>query len=243
MKSIIVTGASRGIGAAIAKTLAKLNYAVVVNYNKSADKANALCHEIQNFGGIALPIQGNISSTDDVQRIFRISYEQFGAPYALINNAGIALRGAPIQDINDSEIETVIATNLTGVIKCSREAVKYMVPKHCGKIVNISSIWGQIGGSCEVVYSASKAGIIGLTKALSNEIAPSGITVNCIAPGVIDTDMISCYSKEDLNALRDEIPLGRLGTPDDIAKVVEFLISEKASFITGQVIGVNGGGA
>lgn len=241
MKSVIVTGASRGIGAAIAKTLAKSGYAVVVNYNKTAEKANALCQEIQNFGGIAFPVQGDISSSDDVQRIFNASYEQFGAPYALINNAGIALRGAPLQDITDSEIEAVIAVNLTGTIKCSREAIKYMVREHRGKIVSISSIWGQIGGSCEVAYSASKAGIIGLTKALSNEVAPSGISVNCIAPGVIDTDMLSCYSEADLNALRDETPLGRLGTPEDIANAVEFLISEKSSFITGQIIGINGG--
>lgn len=241
MKSVIVTGASRGIGAAIAKTLAKVGYAVVINYNKSAESAVSLCREIRESGGIALSIQGDVSLTSDVQRIFSVSYEQLGTPYALINNAGIALRGAPIQDITDSEIESVFAANLTGAIKCSREAVKYMIPRHCGKIVNISSVWGQIGGSCEVVYSASKAGIIGLTKALSNEVAPSGINVNCIAPGVITTDMISCYSKDDLNVLCDETPLGRLGTPEDIANAVEFLISDKAAFITGQILGINGG--
>ncbi len=241
MKSVIVTGASRGIGASIARTLANAGYAVVINYNRSADSAASLCCDIRESGGIAIAVQGDISLTSDVQRIFSTSYDQFGAPYALINNAGIALRGAPVQDITDSEIESVIAVNLTGAIKCSREAVKYMVPRHCGKIVNLSSIWGQIGGSCEVAYSASKAGIIGLTKALANEVAPAGINVNCIAPGVIGTDMISCYSKNDLKALCDEIPLGRLGTPEDIAGAVKFLISEKASFITGQVIGINGG--
>lgn len=241
MRSIIVTGGSRGIGSAISKVLAKVGFAVVINYNKSKEKALALCEEIQSNGGTALAIQGDISNTNDVKRIFFESYKNFGSPYALINNAGIALQNMLIQDITDEQLEAVISTNLIGAIKCSREAVKYMISEHCGKIINISSIWGQVGASCEVIYSASKAGIIGLTKALAKEVAPSGIAVNCIAPGVIDTDMISCYTEEDIDALCNETPLGRIGTSFDIANAVEFLVSDKASFITGQIIGVNGG--
>lgn len=241
MRSIIVTGSSRGIGSAVSTVLAKAGFAVVINYNKSEEKALALCEEIQGHGGTALAIQGDISNTNDVKRIFSEAYKNFGSPYALVNNAGIALQNSLIQDITDKQIESVISTNLIGAIKCSREAVKYMVSEHCGKIINISSIWGQVGASCEVIYSASKAGIIGLTKALAKEVAPSGITVNCIAPGVIDTDMISCYTQDDIDALCDETPLGRIGTPTDIANAVEFLISDKASFITGQILGVNGG--
>lgn len=241
MRSIIVTGGSRGIGSAISLRLAEAGFAVVINYNKSKEKALSLCSEIKTQGGTALAVQGNISDTADVKRIFSEAYNNFGSPYALINNAGIALQNSLIQDISDEQLESVISTNLIGAIKCSREAVKYMVSEHCGKIINISSIWGQVGASCEVIYSASKAGIIGLTKALAKEVAPSGITVNCIAPGVIATDMISCYTQEDIEALRSETPLGRIGTPEDIAKSVEFLISERASFITGQIIGINGG--
>lgn len=241
MRSIIVTGGSRGIGSEISSTLAKAGYAVVINYNSSAENALALCEEIQKQGGTAIAIQGDISKTADVTKIFEQAYKSFGTPYALINNAGIALQNSLIQDVSDEELEAVISTNLLGAIKCSREATRYMVSEHCGKIINISSIWGQVGASCEVVYSASKAGIIGLTKALAKELAPSGITVNCIAPGVINTDMLSCYTQEDIEALCEETPLGRIGSPKDIANAVEFLISDKASFITAQIIGVNGG--
>lgn len=241
MRSVIITGGSRGIGSAISLALAKSNYAVVINYNKSEEKALALCEKIRKQGGKATAVQGDISKTDDVKRLFEKAYKTFGVPYALINNAGIALQNSLIQDISDEQLEAVISTNLIGAIKCSREAARHMISEHCGRIINISSIWGEIGASCEVVYSASKAGIIGLTKALAKELAPSGITVNCIAPGVISTDMLSCYTQEDMDALRDETPLGRIGTPTDIANAVEFLISDKASFITAQVLGVNGG--
>lgn len=241
MRSIIITGGSRGIGSEISSTLAKAGYVVVINYNSSAENALALCEEIQKQGGTAIAIQGDISKTADVTKIFEQAYKSFGTPYALINNAGIALQNSLIQDVSDEELEAVISTNLLGAIKCSREATRYMVSEHCGKIINISSIWGQVGASCEVVYSASKAGIIGLTKALAKELAPSGITVNCIAPGVINTDMLSCYTQEDIEALCDETPLGRIGSPKDIANAVEFLISDKASFITAQILGVNGG--
>lgn len=241
MRSIIVTGGSRGIGSAISATLAKAGYAIVINYNNSAEKAFELCKEIQEQGGKAIAIQGDVSKTADIKKIFEQAYKNFGTPYALINNAGIALQNSLIQDISDKQLEAVISTNLIGAIKCSREATRYMVSEHCGRIINISSIWGEVGASCEVVYSASKAGIIGLTKALAKELAPSGITVNCIAPGVINTDMISCYTQEDIELLRNETPLGRIGTPNDIASAVEFLISDKSSFITAQVLGVNGG--
>lgn len=241
MRSIIVTGGSRGIGSAISATLAKSGYAVAINYNKSTEKALALCEKIKKQGGIAIAVQGDISKTDDVKQIFEKVYKNFGTPYALINNAGIALQNSLIQDITDEQLEAVISTNLLGAIKCSREAARYMISEHCGRIINISSIWGQVGASCEVVYSASKAGIIGLTKALAKELAPSGITVNCIAPGVIKTDMLSCYTQEDIDLLCDETPLGRIGTPTDIANAVEFLISDKAEFITGEILGINGG--
>lgn len=240
MRTVIVTGSSRGIGAEIARTFAKNGDNVVINCKSSKDKVQILFDEIESYGAKALLVCGDVSETEDVKRLFDETVKAFGTVDILINNAGIARSGL-FQDTSDDDWEQIINTNLGGAFKCSREAVRYMLKNHSGRIINISSIWGQVGGSCEVSYSASKAGVIGLTKALAKELAPSGITVNCIAPGVINTDMLSCYTKDDLCALCDETPVGRLGTPQDIASTALFLASKSAEFITGQIIGVNGG--
>ena len=158
----------------------------------------------------------------------------------LVNNAGVAIRSF-FDETTDEQWRRVTDTNLTGAFNCARAASKQMLRQKSGRIINISSMWGQTGASCEVAYSASKAGVIGLTKALAKELAPSGITVNCVCPGVIDTDMMASFSQEDRCLIADDIPLGRFGSPDDIANAVAFFADERSSFVTGQILGVNGG--
>lgn len=177
-----------------------------------------------------------MSNPDEVRAMF----EKVGAVDVLVNNAGVSSQKL-FTDLSDDDWRETIGVNLDGVFYCCREALKPMISKKNGVIINISSMWGETGASCEVHYSASKAGVIGLTKALAKEVAPSNIRVNCIAPGVIMTDMMSDFDEETVSALREETPLGRLGTPEDIAETALFLASDKASFITGQTLSVNGG--
>ena len=166
--------------------------------------------------------------------------KEFGEIDLLVNNAGIAQQKL-FTDITDSDWDKMIGTDLSGTFYACREALPYMIRQKSGKIINVSSMWGQTGASCEVHYSAAKAGVIGLTKALAKEVGPSGIMVNCVCPGVVDTDMMSSFSKEDVDALTEEIPLGRIASADDIARVISFLASDDADYITGQIIPVNGG--
>ncbi len=239
MRIALVTGASKGIGAECARLLAKNGYRVVINYNRSQNAASDLFDELKKITDVQM-IKADISSSDEVKEMFSEITYNFGGIDILVNNAGIA-QTKLFTDITDDDWNKMISTNLSGAFYCCRAALPYMIRQHFGRIINISSMWGQIGGSCEVHYSATKAGIIGLTKALAMEEALSGITVNCIAPGVIATDMNSCYSDEDMNAIKNETPTGTIGTPFDIARTVLFLACDDASFITGQVIGVNGG--
>lgn len=239
-KVMLVTGASRGIGSEIAINAAKCGYFVVVNYNNSEDRANAVCERIREFGGQCISVKADVSCADQVEHLYRTVMESVGRIDVLVNNAGISSFSL-FTDISEQLWDETFGVNVKGNFLVSRAFIPYMVSRKSGKIINISSIWGITGSSCEVHYSASKAAIIGMTKALAKELGPSGITVNCVAPGVIDTEMNSMLSDEDMAALKEETPLERIGTAYEIAKTVLFLASSDADFITGQVISPNGG--
>lgn len=240
MKTVIITGASRGIGAACARLFAQKGWAVAVNYRNSREKAEALTSDICREGGVALAIPADIGNAADVERLFSTAEKELGTVEALINNAGIAQQKL-FTDLTEEEWDELFRVDVKGVFLCCRRALPAMIRRQKGCIVNISSMWGQVGASCEVHYSAAKAAVIGLTKALAKEAGPSGIRVNCIAPGVIQTEMNRHLSPEVLEELREETPLEVLGTPEDVAKSALFLCSPQSSFITGQVLGVNGG--
>jgi len=231
VKRALITGASRGIGAATARELAARGWQVVINYCRSKEKAEALARET---GGTA--ICADVSDEAQVKAMFA----EAGEVDALVCCAGTAHFGL-LSDMSADEWRRIFAVNTDGVFYCCREAIPHMVRQKSGSIVIVSSMWGQTGGSCEAAYSASKGAVIALTKALAKELGPSNVRVNCIAPGVIDTDMNAHLSASDMAALRDETPLGRIGLPEETAKAAAFLVSEEAGFITGQVLGVNGG--
>ena len=237
----IVTGASRGIGAATALELSKLGFEVIVNYNNSEEKANAVLESIKNHGGGGYVFKCDVSNRAEVDKMIEFAINKYNRISVLVNNAGIAQQKL-FTDITQSDWFKMVNVNLGGVFNCCQSVLPSMIHFKSGKIINISSIWGTVGASCEVHYSAVKAGIIGLTKALAKEVAPSGITVNAIAPGCIMTDMLTNDFNEDtLTFLAEETPMGRLGTPLDVARAAAFLASGNADFITGQVLGVDGG--
>ncbi len=232
MKNVaLVTGGAGGIGSAVCRRLAALGYTVGVGYFRSREKAEALAAEIGGF-----PACADVSRPEDVEAMFAAA----GEVEVLVNNAGIPRYGL-ITDLSYADWRELMAVNLDGAFLCCRAAVPGMVRRRRGSIILISSMWGQVGASCEAAYSASKAGLIGLTKALAKELAPSGIRVNCIAPGVVRTPMLKDFSEEDLENLRLETPLERLGEPEDVAALAAYLASEESRFMTGQVIGLNGG--
>lgn len=239
-KKVLITGASRGIGAECARAFARAGYDVAIHYNTSADMAEALCAELSAMGSDAFTVQADVSGSAFVREMFGRVYERFGSLDVLVNNAGASLINL-LTDTSDEEWDHITDTDLGGVFMCCREALPAMIRAHKGCIINIASMWGETGASCEAVYSAAKAGVIGLTKALAKEVGPSGIRVNAVSPGVIMTDMMAGFGEEDLRALREEIPLGRLGEPSDVAAAVVFLASDEAGYITGQVLSVNGG--
>jgi 3-oxoacyl-[acyl-carrier protein] reductase len=238
MKKALVTGATGGIGQAIAQRLCRDGYFVILNYVHAAGTASALCGSL-NAGCIepqAEAFRADISDRSQAEEMFHA----IGGIDVLVNNAGIAQQKL-FTELTEDDWQHMIAVDVTGVFHCCQFALPHMIREKRGKIVNISSMWGQVGASCEAAYSAAKAAVIGLTKALAKEEGPSGIQVNCIAPGVIDTPMNAALGTETLQSLADDTPLGRLGTPEDIADAVGFLVSPQADFITGQVLGVNGG--
>ena len=238
-KTALVTGGAKGIGAAICKALANDGYRIALNYNSSFESATELKNELSSVTHIEI-FKADISDSSDVERMFTEIESVFGGVDVLINNAGIAQQ-ALFTDITDEMWQKMIGVNLTGAFNCCRRALPYMIRNKFGKIINITSMWGEVGASMEVHYSASKAGLIGLTKALAKEVGLSGITVNAVSPGVVETDMMASFSDEVKSSLADETPLGVLGTPENIASAVSFLASDKADFITGQVVSVNGG--
>jgi 3-oxoacyl-[acyl-carrier protein] reductase len=232
-----VTGGAKGIGSAIVKRLINDGYKVAFTYNNSEEKAQYLCAEL---GADCKAYKLDITDSNGVKTVIDDIEKNFGEIAVLVNNAGIAEQ-ALFTDITDEMWHRMIEANLSGAFYCSRAVLKYMINRKSGKIINIASIWGETGGSCEVHYSASKSGLIGMTKALAKEVGLSGITVNSVSPGVILTDMTSHFDEETMNALKEETPLYRIGTPEDVAGAVSFLASKDADFITGQNISVNGG--
>lgn len=231
MKNALVTGGSGGIGEAICRRLAVEGYKVYVNYCHSAEKAALIAAEINGSA-----IGFDVASADEVRRAF----DELPAIDLLVNNAGVSVTDL-FHCISDETARRLLAVNLEGTMNCSRAVLPEMIRRKSGCIINISSMWGQTGASCEVDYSASKAGIIGFTKALAKETAPSGIRVNCIAPGFIMTKMNSRYTSDDLELIREDIPLGIFGEPRHIADAAAFLASDQAEYITGQILAVNGG--
>lgn len=236
----LVTGSSRGIGRGIALELARRGWDVCVNYVRSAQAAEEAAAAVRKLGRRALAVRADVADGAAVDAMVRRTEEELGQVSLLVNNAGIAGQEL-FQDITDEMWDRYLGVNLTGARNAIRAVLPGMLSEKAGCIVNISSIWGLRGASCETAYACTKAALIGLTRSLALELAPSGIRVNCVAPGVIDTDMVRVLGPETRKLLVEQTPLGRLGKPEDIAHAVAFLASEEAGFITGQVLGADGG--
>ncbi len=239
-KVAVVTGASRGIGKSIALEIVKAGAAVVINYRVNEKEALKTLEEIEKIGGIAILIKADVSQYNETKILINKTIEHFGKIDILVNNAGISQVGL-FMDMDEKQWEKIINVNLNGVINCSHSVLPYMVSKKMGCIINISSMWGNTGASCEAIYSASKGAVNLFTKSLAKEMAPSNIRVNAVAPGVINTEMNSWLSKEEREELEGEIPMGKFGEGEDIGKTVVFLCSDAAKYITAQVISVDGG--
>ena len=235
-RCVLISGGDRGIGAAAARAFYAVGYRVAVFYHTNAEAAAALQKELPGV----LAVQCDVASRASCELAFRAAEQALGRVDVLVSNAGIAQQKL-FTDITPEEWQRMLDVNLTGAFNLCQLALPGMIRRKAGRILTVSSMWGQTGGSCEVHYSAAKAGLIGLTKALAKEEGPSGITVNCVAPGVIDTDMMASFTAEDKAALAEETPVGRLGTAEEVAKLLLYLAGEDAGYITGQVFGVNGG--
>lgn len=239
-QTVLITGASRGIGRAAAVAFARNGYNVAVNYCKSKEKTAALADELNSYGVMTAAYQADVSDKTEVEEMFRKAEQELGKISALVNNAGIAEQ-ILFSDITEEKWDRMFAVNVKGAYNCTQAVLPSMIHEKYGRIINVSSMWGISGASCEVHYSASKAALIGFTKALAKEVGLSGITVNCVAPGVIGTDMNAAISGEILEELKENTPLNRIGTSEDVAEAILFLASDKASFITGQTLSVDGG--
>ena len=239
-KTVLITGASRGIGRAAAELFAARGYRVMLNYLRSRGEAEALEQELTARGADAMAYRADVSDRDQVWAMADACRRRFGGVDVLVCNAGIARQGL-FTELTPEEWREMLGVHLDGAFHCCQAVLPGMIRRQAGSIVLVSSIWGLVGASCEAAYSAAKAGVIGLAKALAKEVGPSGIRVNCVAPGVVDTAMNASLDAAALAALREETPLGRLGTPEEIARAIFFLASEEAGFITGQVLSPNGG--
>lgn len=239
-RTAFITGGSRGIGRAVVRRLAAEGYAVGIDYLQARRQAEELAEEIRAQGGRALAVQADVADREAVHAAVARVEAALGPVSLLVNNAGIA-RQHQFQDIEEDFWRRIFAVNVDGAFHTIQAVLPRMIHEKAGCIVNISSIWGLRGASCEAAYSATKAAVIGLTRSLAMELAPSGIRVNCVAPGVIRTDMVEVLGRETLRALAEETPMGRLGTPEDIAGAVAFLAGESAGFITGQILTADGG--
>lgn len=238
MKSIFITGASGAIGSACCKAFLEkgCNVAAIYNNNESGARKNEQYATTSTY----LALKADVTDSKSVKEAFARAVSEFGSIDTVVNCAGISLN-ALVQDTTDDMLSAIVDTNIKGTFYVCREAVEHMVSNHTGSIVNISSMWGEVGASCESCYSMSKAAVIGLTKALAKEVGPSNVRVNCITPGLIDTPMNDCYSSDDLQLIADETPLMRIGKGEDVANAVLFLSGDDSLFVTGQIIGVNGG--
>lgn len=237
MKTVVITGSSRGIGAATAKLFAENGFNVCVNYFHSEKAAKELTASLPS----AVAVKADISKKADAVALIEAATETFGHVDVLVNNAGIALSPQLVTDVSDADYDRVFDINMKGVHNTVSAVLPQMVNRKSGNIVNISSLWGVVGGSCETVYTASKAAVIGYTKALAKELGPSGIRVNCVAPGFIRTEMNARFSEEEITSFAEETPLCRVGDPQDVAKAVFFLATDMSEFITGQTLCVDGG--
>lgn len=239
MKKVLITGGTRGIGAACVREFSKNGYEVAFSYRSRSDLAEALKRELAGVG----PVHGYFCDLSDFSSVKQLANDvenQLGGIDILINNAGVDSYGL-VQDATEEEYERVFDTNFKGAFFLTSALIPSMIRNHWGRIVNISSVWGQAGASCEVLYSSAKAALIGFTKALGKELAPSLVTVNCICPGVIETDMLNRFSASEREGILDEIPAMRFGKPCEIAESALFLSKDSAAYITGQILGVNGG--
>ena len=239
-RTVLITGASRGIGRGCAFAFARAGYRVAVHYNQSEAQASALVQQLREMGCDAACFQADIADSSQVTAMVQAATDFLGHIDVLVCSAGIALQQL-FTDTTDEDWRRLMGADLDGVFYACRSVLLGMISRSEGRIITVSSVWGVQGASCEVAYSAAKAGVIGLTRALAKEVGPSGITVNCVSPGVIDTDMCACFDAETKASLAEETPLGRLGTPEDVAESILFLASPQAGFITGQVLGVDGG--
>lgn len=233
-KIVLVTGASRGIGRDIAEKLAQKGYQVIANYNKSEEKAKELKEENPNID----IYKADVSKRDEVHKMIEYIIQKYKKIDVLVNNAGISISGL-FTDVTDEEWNKIINNNLYSVFCTTQEVLPNMIARKEGCIINISSIWGIVGSSCETIYSVAKAGVDGMTKSLAKELGPSNIRVNSIAPGIIDTEMNSSYTSDEIEEIKEEIPLERIGKKSDISKCVEWLINDE--YTTGQIISINGG--
>lgn len=258
MKTVLITGASRGIGEAVARAFSANGYNVIINYLSSEQKALRLKNELNlraasgvcaksaagvegaAVASVAEVYRADVGKLCEVEKMFDFAAKKFGGIDVLVNNAGVALKQKVLQDVTEAELDLLISTNLKGPFNCSRCAVPFMLERGEGRIINLSSIWGVTGGSCEVAYSTVKAGVIGFTKALAKELAPSNIAVNAVAPGLIDTDMNAGLSESDKLAFCESVPAGRVGTVEEVARVIS-LLADFPLYVTGQILGIDGG--